>query len=227
MNTIILIVLVLGAILIISKLPQFLKGMRQGMNEFKSAQSGATDSATANSQSQVQYDANGKVVAVRVPDARWTREQKGGSTYCTQRANSLLEAAELLKKVGSIPGRTYYVVETPDGNLCRDTNAFYTEAPLKTRNLRVGLRRDNADEVQCLSLTDFGDMMANQRNTAITKTQGYAKLILLMECGACGYKSPVETEPGAMLRECYCCGATNKTSRGAVTVFLGTSMVQI
>jgi len=139
----------------------------------------------------------------------------------------LLEASELLKKTGSIPGNTYYVVETPDGNLCRDINALYTEAPLKTRNLRVGVRRENAAEVQCLSLTDFGDMMANQRNTAITKTQGYAKLILLMECGACGYKSPVETEPGAMLRECYCCGATNKTSRGSVTVYLGTNMVEI
>ena len=69
--------------------------------------------------------------------------------------------------------------------------------------------------------------MANQRNTAITKTQGYAKLILLMKCGACGYESPVETEPGDMLRECYCCGTTNKTSRGSVTIFLGTNRVDI
>ena len=192
-----------------------------------SGQSAAGDSATTKSHGQVQYDPNGKVLSIQVPEGRWTREQKGGSTYCTQRTNSLLEAAEHLKKIVSVPERTYYVVETPDGNLCRDMNALYTEAPLKTRNLHVGFRRENAGEVQCRSLTDYGDMMANQRNTAITKTQGYAKLVLLMECGACGYKSPVETEPGAMLRECYCCGATNKTSRGAVTVFLGSSMVQI
>jgi len=192
-----------------------------------SGQSAAGDSATTKSQCQVQYDPDGKVLGVQVPEGRWTREQKGGSTYCTQRASSLLEAAELLRKIGSIPGRTYYVVETPDGNLCRDTNAFYTESPLKTQNLRAGCRRGNADEVQCLSLTDFGDMMANQRNTAITKTQGYAKLILLMKCGSCGYESPVETEAGSFARECYCCGARNRANRGAVNVFLGTSMVQI
>ena len=185
---------------------------------------GGSESA---SRCKVTYSSDGKVSSIEVPQGQWRKEQKGPSTYYTQEGDSLLEAAELLKKIGSIPGNTYYVVETPDGNLCRDMNALYTEAPLKTRNLRVGLRRDNPDKVQCLSLTDFGNMMANQRNTAITKTQGYAKLILLIECGACGYKSPVETEPGAMLRECYCCGATNKTSRGSVTVYLGTNMVEI
>lgn len=192
-----------------------------------SAQDAGRENATTGSQGPVQYDENGKVAGIRLAQAHWTREQKGGSNYYVLRASSLLEAAEHLKKVGSIPGRTYYVVETPDGNLGRDMNGFYTEAPLKTQNLRVGCRRGNADEVQCLSLTDFGDMMANQRNTAIAKTQGYAKLILLMKCGACDYESPVETEAGAMLRECYCCGATNKSSRGAFTVFLGTSMVEI
>jgi hypothetical protein len=185
---------------------------------------GSSESA---SRSKVTYSSDGKVSSIQVQQGQWQREQKGPSTYYTQKCDCLLEAAELLQKIGSIPGNTYYVAETPDGNLCRDMNAFYTEAPLKTRKLHVGLRRDNAGKVQCLSLTDFGDMMANQRNTAITKTQGYAKLILLMECGACGYKSPVETEPGDMLRECYCCGATNKTSRGSVTVFLGTNMVEI
>ena len=177
--------------------------------------------------SKVTYSPDGKVSGIEVPQGQWQREQKGPSTYYTQKGECLLEAAELLKKIGSIPGNAYYVVETPDGNLCRDMNAFYTEAPLKTRNLRVGLRRDNPGKVQCLSLTDFGDMMANQRNTAITKTQGYAKLILLMKCGVCGYESPVETEPGDMLRECYCCGATNKTSGGSVTVYLGTNIVEI
>ena len=179
------------------------------------------------SRSKVTYSSDGKVSSIEVPQGQWQREQKGPSIYYTQKGECLLEAAELLKKIGSIPGNTYYVVETPDGNLCRDMNALYTEAPLKTRGLRVGLGRDNPNKVQCLSLTDFGDTMANQRNTAITKTQGYAKLILLMECGACGYKSPVETEPGEMLRQCYCCGATNKTRRGAVSVFLGSQMVQI
>lgn len=184
------------------------------------------DSESA-SRCKVTFSSDGKVSSIEVPQGQWQKEQKGPSTYYLQKGDSLLEAAELLKKIGSIPGNTYYVVETPDGNLCRDMNALYTEAPLKARNLRIGVRRENATEVQCLSLTDFGDMMANQRNTAITKTQGYAKLILLMECGACGYKSPVETEPGAMRRECYCCGATNITSRGPVTVYLGTSMIEI
>lgn len=177
---------------------------------------------------QVKYGPDGKVLGVEVPPAQWQREQKGPSTYYTQRASSLLEAAELLKKVDRIPGVTYYVVETPDGSLGRDMNGFYTEAPIKTENLCVECKRESApSEVQCLSLKDFGNMIENQRNTAITKTQGYATLILLMKCAACGYESPIETEAGSMVRQCYCCGTRNKASRAGVTVFLGSRQVEI
>ena len=179
-------------------------------------------------QCQVKYDPDGKVLGIEVPQGQWQREQKGTATYYIQKAGSLLEATELLKKVNRIPGVTYYVVETPDGSLGRDINGFYTEAPIKTENLCVECRRDSApSEVQSLSLTDFGNMIENQRNTAITKTQGYAKLILLMKCGACGYESPIETEAGSMVRQCYCCGTKNKASRASITVFLGTRQVVI
>ena len=57
---------------------------------------------------QVEYDANGKVLSIAVPKRKWSTEPKGDSTYCTLKANSLFEAAELLKKIGSIPQRTYY-----------------------------------------------------------------------------------------------------------------------
>lgn len=176
----------------------------------------------------VKYGSDGKVLSVQVPQGHWQREQKGPSTYYTQKANSLLEATELLKKVERIPGNTYYVVETPDGSLGRDMNGFYTEAPIMTENLRVECKRDDAPaETHCLGLTDYGNMMENQRNTAITKTQGYAKLILLMECGACGYKSPIETEAGSLDRQCYCCGTKNKASRAPVAVFLGGRQIVI
>ena len=179
-------------------------------------------------QCQVKYGPDGKVLSVEVPQGQWKREQKGPSTYFTQKASSLLDATELLKKVDRIPNLTYYLVETPDGSLGRDMNGFYTEAPIKTGNLRIECRRDNVpSEVQCLSLTDYGNMMENQRNTAITKMQGYAKLILLMKCGACGYESPVETEAGSLIRQCYCCGTKNKASRAPVSVFLGTRQVDI
>lgn len=179
-------------------------------------------------QYQVKYDPDGKVLSIEMPQGQWQRDQNGPSTYYTQKANTLLEATELLKKADRIPNVTYYVVETPDGVLGRDMNGFYTEDPIKTGNLRVDYKRDNApSEVQCLSLTDFGNMMENQRNTAITKTQGYAKLILLMKCGACGYESPIETEVGSIVRQCYCCGTKNNASRAPVTVFLGTRQVVI
>ena len=176
----------------------------------------------------VRYGSDSKVLSIETPQGQWQKEQKGPSTYYTQKASSLLEATELLKKVDRIPSVTYYVVETPDGSLGRDMNGFYTEAPIRTDNLRVECKRDNTPaEVQCLSLTDFGNTMENQRNTAITKTQGYAKLILLMECGACGYKSPIETEAGSLVRQCYCCGTKNTASRAPVSVFLGTRPVDI
>ena len=83
------------------------------------------------------------------------------------------------------------------------------------------------NEVQRLSLTDFGNMMESQRNTAVTKTQGYEKLILMMECGACGYKSPIETEAGPLVRQCCCCGTKSMACRAPVTVYLGTRQVVI
>ena len=47
-----------------------------------------------------------------------------------------------------------------------------------------------------------------------------------MKCGRCGYESPVETQAGA-IRECYCCGVTNKGQRGNINVFVGSKKVEI
>lgn len=176
----------------------------------------------------VQFDERGKVLSIHVPQGQWALKQSGQNRYYTQKAKNLLYATELLKKVNSIPPVTYYVVDTPDGSLGRDNQGFYTEAPLNTENLAVESRRGKPESVEFLSLKDSDNMVANPRSVAILKQQGqYARLVLLMKCGECGYESPVETQAGELVRECYCCGTTNQGSRAAVNLFLGSSMVQI
>jgi hypothetical protein len=177
---------------------------------------------------RTEFDASGKVVQVEVPQGQWTLQRKGPNSYYTQSAGSLLEAAEILKKIGTIPQLTYYTVDTPDGALARDVNGYYTEAAIKTKNLAVGSRRGDSGPVEFSSLMGFGDMLANQTSVAQLKQSGeYARLVLLMKCGRCGYESPVETQAGEMVRECYCCGAQNKGHRGKVSMFLGTGPVEI
>jgi hypothetical protein len=176
----------------------------------------------------VEFDADGKVSEIDVPVGEWTVDQRGQNRYCTQSGNSLLHATELLMAVGSVPELTYYTVETADGALSRDTFGFYTEGPIKTSGLTLVSSAPVPDTVESLSLTAYGDAMKSQLSVAQLQRQGqYANFILLMECGRCGYKSPVETQAGAMERECYCCGATNKTSRGTINVYAGSSPVKI
>ena len=176
----------------------------------------------------VQFDEAGKVVSIQVPVARWTLRQNGQNKYYRMQAKSLLQASELLKKLDSIPQLTYYIVETPNGSLGRDIQGFYTEAPLKTENLVVESRTGPTPTVESVSLTGFGDTFANQRSVAVLKKSGeYARLVLLLHCGKCGYESPVETQAGPFVRECYCCGAKNQSQRGNINVFLGSSMVEI
>jgi hypothetical protein len=178
--------------------------------------------------STVEFDAEGKVTTVDVPVGQWVFEQSGQNRYYTDRGTSLLHATELLKAVLSVLELTYYTVETPDGALSRDMFGFYTEAPLKTSGLTLLTSEPVSDTVESLSLTAYGDPMKSQLSVAQLKLQGhYANFILLMECGRGGYKSPVETQPGPMERECYCCGAKNKTSRGTITVALGSTSVEI
>lgn len=179
---------------------------------------------------QVEFDEKGRVSNITVPQSGgWAAKQNGGATYYTRRTGSLLEATEILKRVKSIPKLTYYVVDTPDGSLGRDMNGYYTEAPLKTKNLKVASQSARPGTVEFSSLTDtFGEPMVQMSTVASQqKTGQYARLVLLMECGHCGYQSPVETQAGPFVRECYCCGAENKGERGTLTVFLGGSMVRI
>jgi hypothetical protein len=178
---------------------------------------------------EVEFDENGRVARVEAPEGQWTQSQSGQSTYLVQEAGSLLRATELLLKLDSIPGLTYYVVDTPDGSLGRDVQGLYTEAPLKTENLVLETEAARSeDTVELESLTGFGEMMAYQTSVAHLKMTGnYARLMLLMECGRCGYKSPVETEPGELVRQCYCCGTVNKGQRGTINVFLGSTGVEI
>ena len=120
-------------------------------------------------------------------------------------------------------------MDTPDGSLGRDINGYYTEASIKTENLRLESRCDKSEAVEFLSLKGFGNMEANQTTVALLKKNGkYSRLILLMKCGHCGYESPVETQPGTLVRECYCCGVQNKGQRATITIILGSgSFVEI
>ncbi|MFA5336984.1 MAG: hypothetical protein WC330_01465 [Candidatus Omnitrophota bacterium] len=171
---------------------------------------------------KVEFDTNGKVQNIEAPEGQWKGERNGSAQYYTQNVGSLFHANELLKKVNSIPPVTYYVVITPDGSLGRDIQGFYTEAPIKTKNILVEISGVRQKAVESLSLTGFGDMIANHNTVAQLKSQGqYARLVLQMKCGQCGYESPIETEPGSFVRECYCCGTENKCSRGSITVHFG------
>lgn len=81
--------------------------------------------------SAIEFAADGKVIRVDLPGGKRVENRSGQDCYLTQRGRSLLQAAEILKRVTSIPGQTYYLVETTDGNLGRDFFGFYAEAPLR------------------------------------------------------------------------------------------------
>jgi len=158
----------------------------------------------------------------------WTLQSNDGSNYYSQKADSLLVAAEILKQLTTIPQQTYYLVDTPDGTLGRDINGFFTEAPIKTANLKVDSPCGKTESVQAQSLMGFGDMMKNQNAVALMKTSGqYGKLILMMKCGQCDYESPIETVAGDMERQCYSCGAKNKTHRGSINVYTENGAVEV
>jgi uncharacterized membrane protein YhaH (DUF805 family) len=166
-------------------------------------------------------------VLIKCPSS-WSLQTSGGSKYYSQNASSLYAASESLKELDSIPPQTYYLVDTPDGTLGRDINGFFTEAAIKTNNLRVENPCGETGFVQPQSLTMFGDMTQNQNAVALLKKHGqYAKLILMMKCGKCGYESPIETDEGNMERQCYSCGILNKTHRGGIRIYTGTGIVDI
>jgi ribosomal protein S27E len=165
-----------------------------------------------------------------VPQPKWSVHASGQSKYYNANADNLYAACEILKQLSSIPPMTYYTVTTPDGTLCKDIVDFYTEAPLKTKGLRVKHRSlgKDSEAVDALSLIQAGDMLKANASVANLKSAGeYAKLILMMKCGHCGYESPVETEQGDIERECYFCGSTIKTTRGGVTVYTANGAVNI
>ena len=169
--------------------------------------------------STIQYD-NGKMISVDVNQISWSLQTNGGSNYYSHKADSLFVAGEILKKLSSIPSQTYYLVDTPDGTLGRDINGFFTEAPIKSTNLKIDNPCGKTGSVQAQSLMGFGNMMNNQNSVALQQMNGqYAKLILMMKCGQCGYESPVETVSGDMERQCYSCGTNNKTFRGIISVY--------
>ena len=176
----------------------------------------------ASSQVGVEFDEHGRVSKVTLQQhGQWTVKRDGTCTYYSRQAGTLLEATEILQKTEGIPGLTYYVVDTPDGSLGRDMNGYYTGAPLKTKNLRLAVPDAASETVEFASLKMFGDSFQNQSVVAALKQSGkYARLVLLMECGRCGYQSPVETQEGSLARECYCCGASNTGTRGGINVIV-------
>lgn len=160
--------------------------------------------------------------------ADWIFRQSGNHRYYSQMAGNLYQAAEMLKSIPDIPGLTYYVVDTPDGALGRDMNGFYTEAPIKSSGIIAEARQEKLGAVECVSLTEFGNMYQNQIAVAqILRMGQYARLVLLMKCGNCNYESPVETQAGAFTRECYYCGAENQCHRGSVNIISESGVVEI
>jgi len=176
----------------------------------------------------ITFDDDGQVIHISVAPTPWETRVEGASTYHSQRTRSLLQAAEILKGVGSIEPMVYYVVETPDGRLGRDIVGFYTESPIKTRGLVVPSESGKGKAVEFLSLMNYGDAMKSQGTVARLKASDeYAKFVLLMKCGHCGYESPIETDAGKLFRECYCCGAENRGIRGSIDVIIAGGMVEI
>jgi hypothetical protein len=158
----------------------------------------------------------------------WSVRDSGGSRYYSLKAESLYAAAEILKSLNNILPQTYYLVDTDDGTLGRDMNGFFTESPVKTKSLKVPNASGSTGMVVPQSLTIFGEMQKNQSSVAHIRISGqYAKLVLLMKCGQCGYESPVETDAGDLERQCYNCGTTNKTTRAAITVHTPYGAVEI
>ena len=183
---------------------------------------------TPGESSKVQYDADEKASIVEVKQGSWSFQTKGGSNYYSQNADSLLDAAEILKQIISIPPQTYYMVDTSDGTLGRDINGFFTEASIKTANLSIDNPGGVSESVQAQSLMGFGNMVNNQNSVAQQKNYGqYAKLILMMKCGRCSYESPIETVAGEMERQCYQCGTINQTRRGAISVYTAQGTVEV
>jgi hypothetical protein len=128
----------------------------------------------------------------------------------------------------SVPQNTYYIVDTPDGSLGRDIFGFYTEAPIKNSGISLETTGTATTHVESLSLTAFGDAMKSQGSVASLKSmEQYASFVLQMECGHCGYKSPVETKEGRFERQCYACGAVNETQRGQIKVMTQAGLVEI
>lgn len=159
----------------------------------------------------------------RVVKQGWQINPQDPPTTYRRYESNLFLAAEILKALGPIPKETYYKIETWDGELSLDMNGFFTNAPLKNQiHLNFPTRGFRGlGGVECKSLTGTGNDIANPQTVAWLKARGeYANLVLLMECGFCGYKSPVETQAGEFSRRCYCCGTTNHCQRGNILVFV-------
>jgi hypothetical protein len=96
--------------------------------------------------------------------------------------------------------------------------------------LKLPARAGKAEVIDFESLKDFDQSshMSVLNTVAYLKHSGeYAKLVLLMKCGRCGYESPIETQAGRIERECYCCGTKNKGERGNINVFVQGKIVEI
>jgi hypothetical protein len=150
---------------------------------------------------------------------KWQMHQTGSNKYYRGSAGTLFEATETLNGLNQVPSLTYYIVETPDGNLGRDCEGFYTEAPLKTQGVRLKTKDGVGARVEFESLVFPGNVMLGAQMVAqLRSSGGYAKLIFTMKCGRCGYDSPVEADAGTVSRECYRCGATNTGQRMSINL---------
>jgi uncharacterized membrane protein YhaH (DUF805 family) len=179
-------------------------------------------------QAKVEFDDEGKFVKATVPGVFWNKQSSDGATYLSCNAPTLFRATEILRGISSIPPNTYYVVDTPDGSLGRDLNGFYTEVQIKSNDIRLETGANKTTPVKALSLTAFGNVEKNQNGVALLKSTGqYASFVLQIECGHCGYKSPVETTGGVFERQCYACGTVNETRRAQIRVHTSQGAITI
>jgi hypothetical protein len=174
----------------------------------------------------IQLNTDGSIASLN--NVNWHEQKSNGYTYHSCKAQTLYRATEILRSLSFVPQNTYYVVDTPDGSLGRDIFGFYTEALIKSSGISLETNSQKTTPVETRSLTAFGDAIKSQGSVASLKSMGqYASFILQMECGHCGYKSPVETKEGSFERECYACGAVNKIQRGKINVSTQSGFVAI
>ena len=176
----------------------------------------------------MKFDATGKVQSIDVPKIfSWIMDNHGQTKYYSTKINELIIRHRDFTFDKKYSSNDILCSRHTRWNFGRDINGFYTEKPIKAKDLKIDAGRRKSEPVEFLSLKGFGNEQANLVSVANIRSQGqYARLVLFMKCGHCGYESPIETEPGTIQAECYCCGVKNYGTRGDVMIMLRSGPVK-